>query len=93
MKDVKRFHKRIETRLKSKKVFTIISTKKLKLKSVIHAMLDYPGSICIKDIEKQMVLCIFLRKCLLLIMVNYLYSWIKNVECDYNAIDLSPCNV
>ena len=52
MKDVKRFHKRIETRLKSKKVFTIISTKKLKLKSVIPAMLDYPGSICIKDIEK-----------------------------------------
>ena len=54
MKAVKRFHKRVETRLLNlnQKNFYNSINKKLKLNSLIPAMLDDTGSICIKGIEK-----------------------------------------
>ena len=55
MKAVTRFQKREKTRLLSlsPKFFYNYINKKLKLKSVIPAMLNVTESICIKDIEKS----------------------------------------
>ena len=66
MKAVKRFHTRTETRLlnlSSKSCYNYIN-KKLKLKSVISAILDDTGSICIRDIEKANGF-MYVWKCLL----------------------------
>ena len=94
MKAVKRFHKRVKTRLfnQSQKSFYNYINKKLKLKSVIPAILDDTGSICFEDIEKANDFMHVFKEVFTVDNGQLPIFPDKNVECDYNAIDLHNAN-